>query len=131
MKLRKSKRFKTVVIGAVLFILIGSATFLASAIWNEDEAVHIKSDDIESSTLIIGSHLIHLSALTDPIYNIAIESAHESGQDTIYYKSELADGTWFNISYAGSLLDITSGGTPVTKDVIEGLFLTHHTRADG
>jgi hypothetical protein len=84
---------------------------LANAVWDESDAVHIKAKDIENSTLAIGTHLIHLSALTDQLYDIAQKSADESGQNLIYYKSELADGTWFDITAASSLKDITKEGS--------------------
>ncbi len=98
--------------------------------WDESRAVHIKAKDIESSTLAIGTHLIHLSALTDSIYEIAEKSAEDSGQDQIYYKSELGGDVWFNISTASSLADITTAGSPVTEEEIEALYFEYHTRSD-
>ena len=112
-------------------LLAGYFLRLAGAVWDEAQAVHIDPDEIEDSTLAIGSHLIHLSALTDTIYEIADESAGESGQSEIYYKSELAEGTWFDITSASTLADITTGGSPVDKEVIAALFFTHHTKSDG
>lgn len=102
----------------------------AQAFWDESRAVHIRAQDIESSTLAIGTHLIHLSALNDGIYEVAQKSAEDSGQDQIYYKSELGGDTWFNISTATSLADITTSGAPVRDEEIEALFFTHHTRSD-
>lgn len=120
---------------AVAVALIGIMTWVFSgAVWNEEEAVQFtaaKFDSIEDSTLLIGTHLIHLSALNDAIYEVAQASAEESGQENIYYKSELADGAWFDITTASSLADITTGGTPVTTDSLTGLYLTHHTKSDG
>ena len=49
----------------------------------------------------------------------------------MYYKSELSGGTWFDITSASSLEDITTGGSPVLDSEIEALFFTHHTRSDG
>lgn len=130
MKSEKRHNYKLAII-VVLVAVLGSTTLVANAVWNEKDAVHIKADEIENSTLIIGTHLIHLSSLTDSLYDIAQDSAADSGQSNIYYKSELADGTWYDISTANSLLDITTSGTPVTDDVIEALFLTYHTKSDG
>ena len=131
MKSAKKTKLLTIIIVVVLVAAIGSASLISGAIWNEEEAVHIRSEDIESSTLIIGAHLIHLSALTQPLYDIAEESAGESGQNDMYYKSELADGTWFEISSATALADITSEGSPVSDSVVEALFMTYHTKSDG
>ena len=116
----------SVALAAVLF-----AAVIAQGTWDESRAVHISPDSIDNSTLAIGTHLVHLSVLTESIYNIAIESAHESGQEQIYYKSELADGTWFDITTATSLSEITTGGIPVTVDTIQALYFTHHTKSDG
>ena len=122
-------------LSAVAAALIGLMTWVFSgAVWNEEEAVQFtaaKFDSIEDSTLLIGTHLIHLSALNDSIYEVAQASAEESGQSNIYYKSELADGAWFDITTASSLADITTGGTPVTTDSLTSLYLTHHTKSDG
>lgn len=104
---------------------------LARALFDEGDAVHVDASEIEDATLLIGTHLIHISAVNDEIYEIAVDSASESNQQRRYYKSELADGSWFDITDADSLKAITSKGEPVEDEVIEGLFLTHHTRSDG
>ncbi len=120
--------FTVTVIVAVLSLVLGAVYI--RGFWDESRAVHIKADNIESSTLAIGTHLIHISALTDSIYDIAGQSAEESGQSEIYYKSELGEDAWFNITSATSLVDITTGGSPVTDEEIEELFFTHHTKSD-
>lgn len=105
-------------------------TLYAQGFWDENLAVHIDPAEIEPSTLAIGSHLIHLSALNDSLYEVAEKSAEESGQNRIYYKSELGGGAWFDISAASSLDDITLGGSPVTDEEMKALFFTHHTKSD-
>ncbi|MDR1322134.1 MAG: hypothetical protein LBK56_12015 [Gracilibacteraceae bacterium] len=117
----------SIVIACLLLLSVAPS----GAVWNEDAAVHIDPAGIENSTLIVGTHLIHLSALTDTLYDVARQSAEESGQDGLYYKSELAGGVWFNISAASSLADITTAGAPVNGAEIAALFLTHHTKSDG
>lgn len=109
-------------------LLLG--TLYAQGFWDESRAVHINARTIEPSTLAIGTHLIHLSALSDSVYELAQTSAEESGQDQIYYKSELGGDAWFNISSATSLEDITTGGAPVTDEEIEALYFTYHTKSD-
>jgi len=101
------------------------------ALFDETEAVHIHAEEIENGTLLIGTHLIHISAMKDEIYEIASNSETESSQTKRYYKSELADGLWFCITNADSLKDITGEGTPAEHQEIEELFLTHHTKSDG
>ena len=94
-------------------------------------SVHVSDSSIENSTLVIGSHLIHINGMTDKLYELAQESANEFNQSKIYYKSELADGKWFEITSASSIADITSSGTPVSKSVIEALDFTHLTNSQG
>lgn len=112
----------------VLGLLRGT---LARALFDEGSAVHVDASGIENATLLIGTHLIHISAMTDEIYEIAADSASESNQQKWYYKSELAQGSWFDITNADSLKAITLEGVPVEESEIEALFLTHHTRSDG
>lgn len=103
----------------------------AAALWSSDQAVHVNGNEIENSTLVIGTHLIHLSALTEELYDIALKSAEDSMQNQIYYKSELAGGTWFDITSASGLEDISTAGSPVAVEEIEGLFFEYHTKSDG
>lgn len=97
---------------------------------SEENAVHIDPNEIEAGTLIIGTHLIHISALNESIYFIATESANQNGQYQSYYRSELAGGVWMDITDAAGLSDITSGGKTAGYDVIAALWLTHHTKPD-
>lgn len=131
MKKQKKKNF--IIAAAVLCLGAGAAAagITGKAIFQETDAVHIEADKIEESTLLIGTHLIYLGALDDQIYEIALQSAQESGQNNIYYKSELAEGAWYEISSAYSIADITAQGIPVTEQEIEKLWLTHHTKSDG
>ena len=131
MKRKNARRNGILALVVLLAAAISAFSFWVQGVWNEEEAVHITPSEIEDSTLAIGTHLIHLSALTEEIYEIAMDSADESGQNTVYYKSELSGGTWFDITSASSLEDITTGGSPVLDSEIEALFFTHHTRSDG
>ncbi|MCL2035978.1 MAG: hypothetical protein FWG83_01145 [Oscillospiraceae bacterium] len=130
--LRKKIIIPTVAVLTAVVIL--TVTFV-NALWDERRAVHIKAADIENSTLAIGSHLIHLSGLSENLYDIAYDSAMESGQDRIYYKSELMGGVWCDITTATTISAIAEAfegeSMPVMDSVIEGLFFTHHTKSDG
>lgn len=121
-----------VVIMAGMVIAASAYTYpLAKAVFQSETTVHIQAESIENSTLIIGTHLIHMSALNDELYSIAEKSAGSSGQNELYYKSELGGGKWYNISSASSLSDITEDGKEVTNEKIEQLPLTHQTKSDG
>ena len=129
MKFKKTKWM----LSLLAILLAGSltvGTLFARGYWDEKQAVHIRPKEIETSTVVIGTHLIHLSALNDTLYQVAKESAEQSGQDTIYYKSELGGDAWFDITSAESLMDITTEGVPVQDQVLEELFFTHHTKSD-
>ncbi|MDR1027894.1 MAG: hypothetical protein LBL63_00560, partial [Clostridiales Family XIII bacterium] len=140
----RSRRINVVIalLSVVVIVVAGNAalTEWSNAIWNEDEAVHIDPSSIENGTLIIGAHLVHISALTDEIYELAAESAGESAQDRVYYKSELGEGAWCDITQANSLAAIASAYTDpngmqsisaVDNSVIAALFFTFHTKSDG
>ena len=103
----------------------------AMALFDENNAVHITPSAIEDGTLLIGTHLIYLHSLNEEIYEIAVQSASDSGQDRRYYKSELAGGMWMDITDAGSISDISAGGTVADVNEINSLYLTHHTKPDG
>ena len=87
--------------------------------------------EIPAKSLIIGTYIIYLDSLTNPVYNIAIESGKSSGQYNIYYKSELSGGNqWYDISTAVSLSDIDDGGIKVDDATIDALVLTHWVKED-
>lgn len=117
------------ILALVLALCFGKNS--AMALFDQNTAVHIKPSEIENATLIIGTHLIYLHSLNEEIYEIAVQSASDSGQDGRYYKSELAGGIWMDITYAESIRDIAAGGTVADESVIERLYLTHHTKSDG
>lgn len=114
---------------AALWILAGD--YAARAFVDETTAVHVDPASVEDATLAVGTHLIHLSAVTDEIYRAAVESAEQSGQDRRYYKSELGDGAWYDITEAAGIQSITGQGQPVEDRVIQDLFFRYHTKPDG
>lgn len=120
---------KLLVVLIAVLVIGGSA--LTFAMIDDTNSVHINAEEIEDSTLIVGTHLIYLGAMTDQIYAIASDSASESGQYNRYYKSELAGGVWYDVTNAGTLADITTSGKIVQDSEIEELNMTHHTKSDG
>lgn len=120
-------------IPAVLLIAVGilACQNAVRAAFDETAATHIDAASIENSTLAIGTHLIHLSSITEEIYQAAVKSAEESGQERQYYKSELGDGAWYDITEAAGIQSITQQGQPVADSTIESLFFQYHTKSDG
>lgn len=127
----KKKIKKLVVTLSIVTVLVVGATLITKALIDESNSVHIDSEEIENSTLIIGTHLIYLGAMSDEIYEVAEKSAADSSQYNRYYKSELSGGVWYDITDASSLEDISTSGIPVSNEVIDKLNMTHHTKSDG
>ena len=127
----KKKKISILAICSVIVIILAvSVPYAIKAILDPSEYTHVKDSDVEQGTLIIGSHLIHLKAINDELYLKAQDTASESGNTKVYYKSELAGGTWYEISSATSVADISTDGTPVNKSEIEQLNLRWHTKKD-
>ncbi len=105
------------------------------AIFDESTAVRYEeyaaSHTIEESVLFIGTYLIHTQALTDELYEKAQESAEDTNQTSVYYKSELAGGAWYDITDAIGLADITGEGTLVEESELADLWVTCYTGSDG
>ena len=107
-RVRKKKKIKSMAyisISMAVFLTLLGIGIYAVAAPNDDmnltpDSVHIKSGDIENSTLAIGSHLIYIGAMTDEIYQIAYQSASTFSQSDMYYKSELGGGSWYEIYHA-------------------------------
>lgn len=129
MKTKKLKFFIIIPIVAIAAIL--GYRVITQALIDDSNSVHVDPTQIEDSTMIIGTHLIYIGSMNDSIYEIAEQSAEQSSQYSIYYKSELAGGVWYDITDASSLDDITTEGKPVEDKVIAELNLTHHTKSDG
>lgn len=133
---KKNMRIKIAMSACVIFVL-GTGIFGifslhgVKALINDDDTVHVKDEQIGVSSLIVGTHIMYLGAVTDELYATAAESAKKVGMYEVYYKSELADGSWYEISGAEGLADISTSGKIVTADVIENLNLQYYTKEDG
>ena len=128
------KRTLAIALGTiVLAVGIWQGVSFALARFNLDRAVYFNQqqlDAVEDATLLIGTHLIHISVINDQIYEVAEISQNDTGQSNLYYKSELGDGQWYEISSASALADISYTGTPVDDSTILALGLTNETRSD-
>ena len=74
----------------------------ALALLNENDlvrySVYAARNNIEEGTLFIGIYLINIEALTDELYEKAMESASDTDQMNIYYKSEIGEGLWYDVT---------------------------------
>lgn len=121
--------------GCVIVGIFAGQRINAYAILDESDAVKFAAfsadNTIEDGTLFIGTYLIQMSAMTDELYEKARTSAEDSGQYNIYYKSELAEGTWFDISSAEGLAAITNDSEPADASEMAELWVTYYAGADG
>ncbi len=134
---RGSKKLKKIFIIPVCTVIIVATGVLTTfymqnvrALINDEDTVHVSDSQIGMSSLIVGTHIMYLGAVTDELYAIAMQSAEQAGVYEKYYKSELADGAWYEISGAEGLADIMSG-TIVPVSTIESLNLQYYTKEDG
>lgn len=130
-KKNRSKHSPVKLLSILIAVLLIGGSALAYAMIDDTNSVHIDASEIENSTLLVGTHLIYLGAMNDQLYEIAMDSASESGQYDRYYKSELSSGAWYDVTDAGTLADITTSGRMVKDSEIEELMITHHTKSDG
>ena len=136
---KKPKRLKRIVQLAIFAAVAVTAVLLlrinALAVFNEDKAMRFSeysaSHTIENSVLFVGTYLININAMSDEIYQKAQESQSESNQLEIYYKSELADGSWFDVTDAEKLSDIMDSAKIVSETELADLFVQYYVGADG
>ena len=138
---RKGNKIKYFVgaFAAVVCVLAGVIVFLGknALAARPDETNAIKFGDfisknkVEDSTIFIGTYLIHLDAYTDELREKALDTVADSGQDNVYYKSELAGGAWYDITSASGLGAITDGGTLVEESKLADLWVTYYVKSDG
>ena len=141
MSMKKGKKKGLRIFAGLLAVLLGIMGGLeyslidAYAVLDESTAVRYSvfssRNTVENGTLFIGTYLIHMSAMTDELYEKALKSAEDSGQYNVYYKSELANGDWFDISSAEGLADITEAAEPVEAAELADLWVTFYAGADG
>ena len=139
--MKKGKKKGLRIFAGLLAVLLGVMGWLeysridAYAVLDESTAVRYSvfssRNTVENGTLFIGTYLIHMSAMTDELYEKAQKSAEDSGQYNVYYKSELANGDWFDISSAEGLADITEAAEPVEAAELADLWVTFYAGADG
>lgn len=120
---------------ATLAIVFGKG-FQSRALFDESKAITYQTfssrTTVEDSVLFIGTYIIHKDAMTDDLYEKAQDSASESGQSNIYYKSELSDGQWFLLdTIDNGVKGISTSGLPESIDTINPLYVTHYAGSDG
>ncbi|MCR4892617.1 MAG: hypothetical protein K5989_10620, partial [Lachnospiraceae bacterium] len=125
----------------LLAATVGTSTIFMSmkhntmALFNEKEAMRYSKyragHTIEDSVLFIGTYLINMKAMTDELYQKAQQSATDSNQTQMYYKSELAGGSWFDVTNAEGLADISGGGEIIEESQLADLYVQYYVDSTG
>lgn len=90
------------------------------------------ASEFPDKTIIIGTYAIALEALNDEVYAVAIASVDESGQEKIYFKSDINKGTWYDITDSTQISQISvTQDNLVPNQTIEALPLRYYTQSNG
>lgn len=117
------RKTTAVMTAAILAMTAGMSSFAAT---------RPTADEINDSSIIIGTYLIDFEALNEENQALAEKNASDTNQHKIYYKSELNNGVWYDITTAENVGDISSSEELAVADsLIDSLELTLHFRADG
>lgn len=115
---------KLCAIGALVLVLSSSSMALA--------AQRPTASEFPDKTIIIGTYAIALEALNDEVYAVATASADESGQEKIYFKSDINKGTWYDITNSTQISQIAvTQDNLVPNQTIEDLPLRYYTQSNG
>lgn len=138
--MRKGRIGKQIAVGFLTLALVVSESVAfpplqALAVVNEEEAVLFsefsQNHTLENGTIFMGTYLIAMVAMTEQLYEKAQTSAQTSGQYSVYYKSELSSGDWFDITTAEGLSAITGSNEVADETEMGKLWVTHYVTADG
>ncbi len=100
-------------------------------------ARRIKANEFPNKTIIIGTHAIYLDVINEQLINLAEKSksytlnGQAKEQNGVYYKSELNNGTWFDITSTSSIDDVINNPQKVVSDkFIDSLPIKYYTNED-
>ncbi len=137
--MKPRKKFLLFVLAFIL--IVPSIVVGAGSSSESQKVVRPKASEVDNMTLVIGTHMIALEALTEELNEIAQKTVQDSGQDKIYYKSELTDydrgdgdndGIWYEVQNAKDVGDISVSSNKVVSDeLIDGLVLAYYTDREG
>ncbi len=92
-----------------------------------------KAQEIPLKSLIIGSYIIDFKSVSPAHVETAQATVADTGQDQVYYRSDLTSGgLWINITSGSGVADILSSSENVVSNAdIDRLPLTHWIKNDG
>jgi len=130
---RAQKRIWSFILAVVITtttVLLGwcKYTIKVEAVYNTDKAITYgefrNRTNVGSKYFFVGTYLFSLDAISDEIYEKALNSQSDMNQYNEYYKSELAGGVWYDIEDATDLTNITVNGTKVDQAKMDKLYVT-------
>ncbi|MCR5100701.1 MAG: hypothetical protein K6B41_05005, partial [Butyrivibrio sp.] len=129
-------RIASILMAGIISVLAVPFSFESKAVFDAENAITYEQfkekNTVDDSVLFIGTYIIHKDALTEDLYEKALDSASDSGQDKVYYKSELADGQWFNTDDVDNgVYGISKNGIMVPETELYPLYVTYYAGADG
>ncbi len=130
------KRFLSMALSAALLATVFGRPIESEAIFDKDKAITYQEFSskvtVDDSVLFIGTYIIHKDAMNTQLKEKAEQSAAESGQSNIYYKSEVSGGKWFSIrDIDNGVKGISKFGTPENIQTINPLYVTYYAGKDG
>ena len=97
-----------------------------------EAALRPTAADFPERTIIIGTHAVVIEHLTTDVLEAAEKSVSEYNQNKVYFKSDLNEGTWYDISNSVDITEISETVSNVVENThIDGLYLTHYTNEKG
>lgn len=107
-------------IGVTLLIAACLTTWSHGDVKPPPDLAYIQT--LGNQDMIIGEYIVFMPKLTQEIYDAALLTV--SDDQKIYYKSEFADGTWFQIDDASDLIDIqlTGNTETITEEAIAKMY---------
>ena len=123
-------------LSAALLATVFGRPIESEAIFDKDKAITYQEFSskvtVDDSVLFIGTYIIHKDAMNTQLKEKAEQSAAESGQSNIYYKSEVSGGKWFSIrDIDNGVKGISKFGTPENIQTINPLYVTYYAGKDG
>ena len=130
------KKIVAIILVAVLFASVFGSSIHSEAGFDSKTALNYQGfsgkTEVPDAVLFIGTFIMHKDGLTDDLYTKAVKMGARAGQSTIYYKSELSDGQWFEVgNIDNGIKGISSEGRPVTVDTIKPLYVQYYMGKDG
>jgi len=114
------------------YIALGLNLFMLFNSFNVFGETRPTADKFPDKTIIIGTHAIALDVLTKELLEISLESAENSSQDKIYFKSDINKGTWYDITDSDNIAEISiTTDNIITNETINNLTITHYTKETG